>query len=215
MLNSEIISEARGIIQELDADNSHVSDATFLQWIDACTLQLASLLNTLPKEKIQTVYADDTVTLPSKMIRLDFATIADAVAGVHHPLTTMDFVNFCKLFPEWEDQADGDPTYLIRMTDTQWMMWPPPNASAKSNLLTLVGSVNPTTGAVSTGSPELSQTLHPAYPHYLAWKAFMVLNNPARAQEEFNIFDGIRKMNMRTATSTTGSLLAIKVRGNY
>ena len=204
MTNQEIIDEARGIIQETDPDNTHVTDTLMLTWIDACTLQLFSLLNTLPKSSVTGITADDTVTLPEQLLKLDYVSIVDA-NDKHYPIKTTDFNNFIRLNPGWEDQEDGRPTVMVRMTDAIWMMFPNPDTDWDGKTLTLYGTVNPVTVATAISSPQISIVMHPCYPHFIAWKSFLVLNDPQRALTEYHIFNDMRKQNTRTATSTTGS----------
>lgn len=204
MLNSEIITEARGIFQQVDPNNSQVSDTLMLTWIDACTLQLFSILNTLPKESVTGVVAADTITLPSKLLKLDYASILGP-DGKHARLTTTDFCNFVRLNPGWEDQDSNKPAQLVRLSDTNWMMFPKPDANYIGKAVTLFGTVNPVVAATPISSPQIGLAMHCAYPHYLAWKAWLILNDPIRAQSEFGIYESLRKQNLGTVTNTTGS----------
>lgn len=204
MVNQDIIEEARGLFQETDPNNTHVSDALLLTWIDACTLQLFSILNTLPKSSVSGVVAADTITLPASLIKLDYASILNP-SGTHNRLNTTDFSNFIRLNPGWEDQPVGVPHTLVRMDDLTWMMFPKPDATYTGKALTLYGTVNPITPATANSSPQISIVMHCVYPHYLAWKAWLVINDPQRAGLEFNVYNDLRKQNTKAATTTTGS----------
>ena len=205
MLNSDIISECRGIIQQTDANNSTVSDSLLLSWIDACTLQLFSILNTLPKGAVPGLVAAETLTMPANLLKLDYASI-QGPAGNHLPLTTIDFVNFCKQNAGWEDAIAAQPELLVRMDDVTWMMFPKPNTDYIGNAVTVYGTLNPVIAATATSSPQINIVMHSCYPHYLAWKSFLMINDPARAGQEYAAYDSLRKQNQGTATTTTGSL---------
>jgi len=205
MTYQEIVDEVRGIIQETDPNNTHVTNTVMLQWANACTLQLMSLIGTYPKTTITSVVAANTITLPETMLRLDYASIVDA-NGKHITLKTIDFNNFARTYPGWEDQEANVPQMLVRLSDTDWMMYPSPNAAFLGKALTLIGSVLPTPDTDFNASPPVNLSLHTCFPHYVAWKSFLLLNNPERAGQEFALYDGLRKLNTRTATSTNGSL---------
>ena len=205
MLNSDIITEARGIIQQMDPANSTVPDSLMLTWIDACTLQLFSLLNTLPKGPVAGLVAANTLTMPANLLKLDYASILGP-SNTHLPLTTIDFVNFCKQNPGWEDATASQPMFLVRMDDVNWMMWPKPSTDYLGKAVTVYGTLNPVTAALPSNSPQINMVMHPCYPHYLAWKSFLMLNDPARAGQEYAAYDSLRKQNQNTATTTTGSL---------
>lgn len=212
MTAQNIIDEVRAIVQETDSSNTHRSDTLILGDINACTLSLCSIIKTLPKEKDTTLDAADAITVSSDMLSIDYASISDdAVTPAHSPLKTIDFPNFIRDNPAWEDASDGKPTHLVRMTDTSWMMWPNPDATWTGKSITLVGTYVPDVITVATSSPAVSVVLHPCYSHYCAWIFFLVLNNPERAASEYAIYDGLRKLNTRTATSTTGSLLSLRI----
>ena len=211
MTAQDIITKTRAIVQESDPNNTHKSDSDILSDINACTLALCSSINTLPKVSVAGQVAAATITLPTNLLRMDFASISDGTT--HFPLDTMDFVNFARITPQWENQPTSKPQILVRMTDLNWMMYPNPDASWTGKSLTIIGSVLPTPLTSVNDSPALSVTLHEAYAHYCAWQFFLLLNNPERAGAEYSTFDGLRKQNVGTATSTTGSLLAFKVRG--
>lgn len=205
MINQDIISECRGIIQETDPNNSHVTDALLLTWIDACTLQLFSILNTLPKSNIPGIVAANTITLPNTVLKLDYVSILDQ-SGNHITLTTTDFNTFVRTNPGWEDNQPSTPSLMIRMDDLNWMLWPKPNTEFVGQPMSIYGTINPITPATTFSSPQISVTMHVAYPHYLAWKAFLVVNDPQRAMTEYRMYDDLRKQNTKTATSTTGAV---------
>ena len=89
-------------------------------------------------------------------------------------------------------------------------MFPPPDAAHTGLAMTLMGTILPTPAISTTETPPISQVLHVCYSHYMAYKAFMVLNNSDRAQQEYTIYDSLRKMNVRAATQTRGALQAFR-----
>jgi hypothetical protein len=210
MTVAEIKQEVRQIIQQLDPNNSNVSDSTILGWINACTLQLCATITTLPKEEF-TLTAANTLTFGQTLIKVDFASIADPVDGHHYPLITMDYVNFVRTHPYYQDEPTKRPSILVRKTDLTWDMWPKPDTTWTGASVTLVGTTIPANLTTDTQEPPISKTMHTAYPHYCAWKAFLLLNNPERAAQEFGIFDSLKKINMQASTSTTGNLLALRI----
>jgi hypothetical protein len=212
MTVQDIITEVRGIVQEKNAANAHKSDTSIVDDINSCTLQLCSNIATLPKVPISNIVAADTINLPSNLLKMDYISIADAT-GKKTPLETIDFVNFARITPDWENAVDGKPERLVRMTDLTWMMFPNPDSTWTGKALNIIGTVLPTPLALTTDVPPVSIVLHPAYAHYCAWKYFLVLNNPERAGQEYATFEGLRKMNMATATSTTGSQIKLNMRG--
>ena len=214
MIVQDIITRVRQIVSETDSSNSHASDSVILGWINACTLQLCSTINTLPKSKSITTTCAETITLDKSYLRLDYVSVADAsTPPVHKILTTIDFSNFARTSAGWEDQPAGEPSMLVRMTNLDWLVWPKPSAVWTGKAMTLIGSVLPADLTTTSAEPPVSIALHPAYPHYCAWLFFLLLNNPERAASEFSVFDGLRKMNTQTATSTTGSQQKFSIRG--
>ena len=208
MTVAQITERVRQIVQQKTAANSIVSDAGILVWINEATLALASMLTTLPKESITGLVVADTITFDRDVLRLDYAAIVDGTN--YHVLDTIDFPNFVRLNPNWQQASAGLPTTLVRMTDLNWMMYPAPDATWTGKTLSLYGSVTPDDLTLTTEEPPISRTLHHAYPHYCAWLFFLALNNPERAAAEYAIFDSIRKTNTKTATSTKGSLAALR-----
>ena len=210
MTLQDIITEVRQIVQQTDPNNTQASDSVITGWANDCTIQLCSTLATLPKETFSSVIAADTITLDTDLIKLDFASISDGTT--HFPLETLDFNSFVRRYPDYQNQPDGKPSMIIRMTNVEWMMFPPPDATWTGAAMTLIGSAVPTAMSATTSTPPFSQVMHPAYPHYCAWKFFLLLNNPQRASDEYAIFDGIKKMNTFTTTNTRGSLLSFRVK---
>ena len=206
-----IITETRQIVQQTDPNNSSATDTTILGWINECVDQLCSLLSTLPKANLSGVTAAATVTISQDLLRLDHASIYDGTT--YHPLEKLDFNTFARLYPDYQNQPTGQPSAIIRMTDTSWMLYPAPDATWTGKALTLIGTYKPTTLALTTEVPAISVALHPAIPQYCAWKFFLLLNSPERASGEYGTFDMLRKMHTKTATATNGSLLQFKMRG--
>lgn len=206
-----IITRVRQIVQQTNSTNSTVSDSAILGWINECTLQLCSIINTLPKVSVTGIVAAADITLSQSLLRLDFASISDGTT--YFPLETIDFNNFARTCLEWQNQPTGRPTTLVRMTDTSWKMFPAPDATWTGKSVAIYGSVVPADLTLTTEEPPLSKTLHHAYPHYCAWLFYLALNNPEKAAAEYATFDGIRRLNTKTATSTGGSLLTLKMRG--
>jgi hypothetical protein len=98
------------------------------------------------------------------------------------------------------------------MDDLNWMMWPTPVGSSFAGAnVTLVGTTIPANLTQDTDQPPVSKAMHTVYPHYCAWKAFLLLNNPERAGAEYSTYDTLKKINMQATTSTTGNLLSFKV----
>ena len=209
MLVSTITAEARQIFQQTVEANSAITDSQILQWINEATLTLCSYFNTLPKTALAGVTAAATLTLDDNLLKLDHASIYDGVT--YYPLETTDFVNFSRTNPMWENTPTGKPALLIRMTDLTWKMYPAPDATWTGKAVSIYGSVLPADLTLTTEAPPVSLAMHPAYPHYCAWKAWMVLNDPVKASQEYAIFDSIRKINTQTATTTRGSLLSLRM----
>ncbi len=199
----QIIDEARGLIMETDPANSHVTDSTLLLWINACTLSLCSYIQSLPKSTITSVVTADKPALPTNLLRVDY--VSYLYQDKYHPIKTIDFINFLRENPQWENQPDGVPTYFVRMTDTEWMMYPPPDTAHAGLPMTLIGAVVPDDVVNTTDYPPVNQVLHPCYPHYLAWKAWAKIGNAAASGQEYGLFEKIRTENMHSATSTQGS----------
>ena len=197
----------------MDPANATVSDTLLLTWIDAATLQLFSFLNTLPKGPVAGLVAANTLTMPANLLKLDYASILSP-SGTHLPLATIDFDNFIRQNAGWEDTIATQPTQLIRLDDTTWMMFPKPSADFLGKAVTVYGTINPVTPATPSSSPQINMVMHCAYPHYLAWKYFLQLNDPTRAAGEYQAWDSLRKQNQRTATCTSGSLQSLKMPGN-
>jgi hypothetical protein len=211
MTVSEITTEVRQIIQQLDPTNSNVTDSSILGWINACTLQLCSIISTLPKTEF-TIVAAETITLAQTLLKVDFASIKDKTSGVHSPIKTIDYCNFVRTHPNYQNEPANRPEYLVRLTDLTWTMWPSPVGSAYAGAdVTLVGTTIPANLTLTTEEPPVSKAMHTVYSHYCAWKAFLLLNNPERAAAEYAAYDALKKINMQATTSTTGNLLAFKV----
>ena len=210
MTVAEIKQEVRQIIQQLSSTNTNVSDSSILGWINACTLQLCSILTTLPKTTF-TLTAAATLTLDKALLKLDYASILDSSSGVHSPITTIDYCNFVRTHPNYQDEPAKRPEYLVRMDDLNWMMWPTPVGSSFAGAtVTLVGTTIPANLTQDSDEPPVSKAMHTVYPHYCAWKAYLLLNNPERAAAEYATFDTLKKINMQATTSTTGNLLSFK-----
>ena len=208
MTLQDIITEVRQICQQTDPNNSQASDSVITGWANDCTIQLCSTIGTLPKETFTEVAAA-TISLDTDLIKLDFASISDGTT--YFPLETIDFNTFVRRYPDYQNQSTGKPSILVRMTNTDWMMFPNPDTTWTGKTVTLIGSAVPTAMSATTDVPPFSQVLHPAYPHYCAWKFFLLLNNPQRAADEYSTFEGIKKINTFTATNTRGSLLSFKI----
>jgi hypothetical protein len=209
MTIADIITRTREIVQQRTAANSTVTDSSILAWANECTLALCSIISTLPKESITGITAASTITFARNVLRLDYAAIQDGTT--YHPLSTIDFNNFVKANPNWQNQSTSKPAVLVRLTDLNWMMWPSPDATWTGKTLSLYGAVQPDDITSTSDEPPVSRTLHHAYPHYCAWLFFLALNNPERAAAEYATFDGIRRLNTKTATSTNGSLQSFRV----
>lgn len=209
MTLADIILEVRQICQQTDAANSQASDSSITGWANECTSQLCSILGALPKETFDSVVAADTITLDTDLLRIDYAALYDG--NIYHTLNTIDFPTFAKENPDYPNTPAGQPYLLVRMTNANWEMYPKPDTTWTGRALKLVGSAVPTAMVNTTDVPPFSQVLHPAYPHYCAWKFFMLLNDPIRAANEYSIFDSIRKSNQFTATNTRGTILQLKV----
>ena len=214
MTLQDIITEVRQICQEVSTTNTHASDSVITGWVNACTLQLCASISTLPKVSVPAIVAAGTITFPTNLLKLDYASIYDGQK--HTKLDTIDFPNFQRITPMWEDQQANKPTTLVRMDDLNWMLWPTPDAASLGKPMTIIGSVLPTPLAYPADladSPAISIAMHPCYSHYCSWKFFLLLNNPERASAEYAAFDGLRKLNTQASTSSTGSLLSFKIRG--
>lgn len=85
MTFKDIIDETRGIIQETDPANSHITDATMTEWADACTLQLLSVINTYPQKDIASVTSLAFVDLDANLVKLSYASIDDGATGATGP----------------------------------------------------------------------------------------------------------------------------------
>ncbi len=209
MTVAQITERCRQIVQQKTASNSQVTDSSILGWINECTLALCSIISTLPKESITGQVVASTITFARDVLRLDYAAIYDG--SNYHPLSTIDFNNFVKANPNWQNISTGKPAVMIRLTNLEWMMWPTPDSTWTGKTLSLYGAVQPDDLTLTSEEPPLSRTLHHAYPHYCAWLFFLAINNPDRAAAEYAIFDGIRRLNTKTATSTNGSLQSLRV----
>lgn len=211
MTVAEITAEVRQIIQQVNTSNSNVSDSAILGWINACTLQLCSIISTLPKTEF-TLVAAATLTLDQALLKVDFCSIVDSITGKHSPITTIDFNNFVRNHPNYQDEPAKRPQFLVRKTDLTWDMWPSPVGTSFAGAnVTLVGTTIPANLTLTTQEPPVSKAMHTVYPHYCAWKAFLLLNNPERAAAEYAMYDALKKINMQATTSTTGNLLSFKV----
>lgn len=211
MTVQEIITEVRQICQETNPNNSHAADSDIIGWINSAILQICANISTLPKEQLIGIITDDEVNLSNDLLVLDYASILKD--DKYYKLESIDFVNFVRLNPEWQNAVRNQPKYFVRLTDLKWMLHPLPTDDWKNLPMTIFGSIKPTSITSTTDTIPLSLALHQAIVHYCAWKFFLLLNNPVRANAEYMTFEMLRRQNMKTATSTTGSMLSFKYRG--
>ena len=214
MTSAEIITRVRQIVQETDSANAHAADSTILGWLNEAIIQLVSTIKTLPKESITGEVAASTVTLSADVLRVDYAAISNgATPPVYNLLDTIDFCNFVRLFPLWANQSTGQPTHLVRMTGNDWMMWPSPDATWTGKALLIYAAKKPADMVATTETPSVPLVFHSALVHYCAWLYFLLLNNQEKANGNFATYEALRQMNLKTGTTTTGSLQSFKIRG--
>lgn len=125
-------------------------------------------------------------------------------------LTTTDFETLKRKFPDWENEPYGQPRYMVRMSSTEWMLWPSPSTRWYGLPMTVKGCVLPPATTDVNTSPPVSVALHSCYSHYIAWKCFLLLNNAEKAAQEYTIFDSLRRMNTKAGTQTQGALQSIR-----
>lgn len=209
MTVQDIITETRQIVQETDPNNTHANDSVITGWINACTLWILSDFKTIIKSLLTGITASEVITLDKELLSIDYASIYDG--NKHYPLYTTDFNNFVKSNPGWEDITSGRPHTLVRMSNLDWKMFPSPDADWVGKIVKIYGSTYPAEVSSPIDVPPVSIALHPAYSHFCAWKFFLLLNDPIRANAEYSVFDSMRKMKTKISTSTQGSLLSLRV----
>lgn len=205
MTYNDIIAEVRGIINETNPANSHVTNAELLNWANECTLYIISQTNSYPKVQFS-ANAASSLTLDEGLLTLDYVSITDP-SGTHRKVIPIDFVSFSRYFPDWENAPAAIPTHLVRMTVTNWSLQPAPNSDYLGAAMTLVGKTRPTPDTDFTKEPPVSIVFHSAFAPYIAWHCFLKMNQADKATAQFSTFKTLFTLNMRTGTSTQGGAL--------
>ena len=118
----------------------------------------------------------------------------------------MDFTNFVRMHPNWEDTDAAKPTNLVKMDTTSWMLYPYPNTDYLGKTITIIGKTLPTPVTDVSTEPPMSQAWHISYVYYAASKCYLAMNQLDKAQAMSQAFDTYTKKMMNLATNTKGSL---------
>ena len=199
----DVIAEIRASVNELEEVNSHFTDTDVITWLNECTLNLLASLGTYPYENTTITSAAGDLVLSSKYLAVETAHITNP-DNTHRRLETIDFPNFQHKFKNWLDQQADVPTHLVRKTDSEWFLYPQPNADYLAKDIVIYAKTLPDELTTSTDTLPFSPALHPVYIFFGLWKAYIVLNNNEKAASAYSTFDGLRVKMQGLATNTIG-----------
>lgn len=184
-----MLIEARLILGEPDASQSHFTDAQLTSWANEFYRLACVKLRTVP-------YDEDTYATPasgSSDVTIDDTTITIDIAKIYvrpdnkwRKLKIIDLEELLALDEDWEGATAGVPVYFVKMDAFTYKLYPPPNSSiaGQSDSIKVYGVAFRDTLDVDSASPLLPIHIHDLFPFYIAYRGFLRLGDKDSAANQ-------------------------------
>jgi hypothetical protein len=200
MALSNIITECRSAISELDANNSHFTDAELTVWINEAIRFIITRLEELPVAFDEITSATGDIDLSTKTLLVNEAYILNPDNSKYEPLKIIDFSGLKYISPTWLSDGTDVPAYLARKGTFHVYLYPQPKTTYIGQNIKLAGVDFPVDLSSSTDVPDLPQNVQDWIPHYVAYKAFPRLHEPQKSVDSLILLQGLIKSSKSIST---------------
>lgn len=176
MTMQEVITLARGKINEMTAAKSHFTDSELLVFANAAIRYIYQNLKSIPRELITETIADsgdiDKINLSSitgfmEVIRAD----VENVSGEKIELSILDYDSFSRYGYILGSGDPSTPSHFVRMGVYDFRLYPYPDVNFEGQNLNLVVKKFPDDIGL-TDTPSLPENMIDIMPDFVAWKCF-------------------------------------------
>jgi len=131
----------------------------------------------------------ETFTLNARFVTIDRAWIQAQPQNKFEPLHIIQIDSLSAIDPQWLDAPAGTPRYLVRTAGFTARLYPKPDSANTGQTVRTYGLEFPSDMSADTDVPNLPLNLSDIFPNFMAYKAFITNNEPARAKEQFDLFN--------------------------
>ena len=195
MALSDIIADARQLIQQPDANNSNFTDAQLTIWANEFYRRVCAKLESVPISS-RTYTLSTPVTLNSASLTINQAKAYIRPANKWVQLKIIDLEDLINIDPDWEDADTGEPEYLVRSGTFAAILYPAPNSANAGKLTSLkTFGLEFQSLSATTDVPDLPQNIQDLFSTYIAYKAFMRLGDKeAGVQKLIEVNSALKEM---------------------
>lgn len=204
MIVTEMITEARILFSEQDTTNTHVSDASLLRWANKCYRLVLTALRMLNKIESSLVTALGDIAISARTLTLEKAFIRNPDSGEYQKLDIIDYTVLADIDENWLAAATGDPTHLVRGNTFTVRLYPQPSTKWLAAPIKTYGMVFPTDLATSD-TPNVPLNIQDVFENYMAYRAFMSVNNYEAAGAQLKLFNDVIKSQRAVSTGFQGA----------
>ena len=207
--NAEITTDARSLINELDANNSHFTDATLYIWNSEAYRYILTKTKDMPKKQNDLTVALGDIALSENSLTIDEAYVVDPTTSKYGKLEVIDLSYLQFLNPGWLSEEVGDPQYLVRKDTFTVYLFPQPSATWIGQNIRTYGMEFPVALTAAGDTPnKIPLNLQDAIPHFTAYRAFSQLGMPDKAGMELELFRSMVKgqIDISTIGSNSGQM---------
>lgn len=176
MTMQEVITLARGKINEMTAAKSHFTESELLVFANAAIRYIYQNLKSIPRE-----YITETIPSSGEVDKIDLSSVSGLLEVIRAEinnvedelieLSVMDYDSFSRYGYILGAAEEGQPTHFVRMGIFDFRLYPPPADNWQGEDLNLIVKKFPADIGL-TDTPSLPDNMIDIMPDFVAWKCF-------------------------------------------
>ena len=202
---SEIITQARSLINQTDALNSQITNSQLIGWANEAYRAIITRLGAIPEETFTLSSAVGDISLDADILNLLRCRCYNPDNSTYEPLEIISMDTLDNIDSGWASADTGTPKYFVRKNTFTGYLYPQPDTAHIGQVLSLDAIAFPTELSADSDTPSfLPKNLHDLIPHFMAWRGWSQMGQPDRATNEIIYFNTQMKADRQISSKFSG-----------
>lgn len=201
---SELITEARSLINQTDSNNSQITNTQLTTWANEGYRAIVARIGELPETEYELTSATGDMSTNTDILTMLRAYMYRPSSGEYEKLTIIGVDKLENIDEGWLSADTNIPIYLVRKSTHTVYLYPQPDSDNTSQTIKLFAIAFPTSLSADEDVPDLPKNLQDLIPHYMAWRSLKQMGQEDKANTEIIFFNLQLKAQRQISTKFSG-----------
>lgn len=213
MTLSDMITQARSMINQTDSANSQITNSQLTTWANEAYRTIITRIGAIPETSYDLTSATGDMTVNSNVQKPLRAYMYRPDSAEYERLEIIGIDMLDYIDASWLSADTGTPNYFVRKSTFTYYLYPQPDSDNTSQTIKFHAISFPTDLSSDSDVPDLPKNLQDLFPYFMAYRAFAQMGQEEQSVGKLIFFNTQMKADRQSSAKFSGQRNSMKWSG--